>query len=321
MGRTPRSADGAHRWPVGDATGSRVTGFHHETVLLREAVEALAPRPGRVFVDATLGGGGHAEALLSSADCRVIGLDRDPEALAAARDRLSSFGDRFVGVHSSFDCLTGVLAERSLGLVDGVLADLGVSSHQLDTPRRGFSFRRAGPVDMRMNPNEGLTADAWIAQVDEEELVWVLRSYGDVPRAHRVARVLKEGQPWSDTVALAEAVAAVQPRTHKTHPATRVFMALRMAVNDELGQLERFLDAALDALAVGGRLAVITFHSVEDRAVKHWMANQAGKNLPRDAWGHRVGDVRVSVFKPQVPHGDANRRARSSRLRVAQRCA
>ena len=296
-------------------------GFEHVTVLLAEVVEALAPAAGEVFVDCTLGGGGHTEALLEAADCRVIGLDRDPSALAAAGERLARFGDRFVPVHTAFSGLRAALDSLGIERVDGVVADLGVSSPQLDHADRGFSFRHAGPVDMRMDPTSGRTAAELLAEVDEAELTRILKTYGEERQARRVARALKADQPFTDTTDLAGTVASVVGRGKgRIHPATRTFQALRIAVNDELGQLEALLPQVVESLAPGGRLAFITFHSLEDRLVKQFLSRAAGRGLPRDAYGDPIGDITLSLSRPVTPSpSDPNPRARSSRLRSATR--
>lgn len=295
--------------------------FEHVSVLLEATVAALAPADGEVFVDCTLGGGGHTEAILAAADVEVIGLDRDPAALAAASERLARFGARFRPVHADFDKLSQVLDDLGLDHVDGVLADLGVSSPQLDHAERGFSFRRAGPVDMRMDPTAELTAAELLDRVDETELVRILRDYGEERHARRVARALLLNKPFGDTVELAACVAQVLGRGKgRTHPATRTFQALRIAVNDELGQLERVLPQAVERLAPGGRLAFITFHSLEDRIVKRFLHRAAGRGLPRDGYGNPIGEVTVRVAPSLAPSpSDPNPRARSSRLRSATR--
>ncbi len=298
-----------------------LAGFEHVTVLLEETVAAVAPADGELFVDCTLGGGGHTEALLEAADVRVIGLDRDPAALAAASERLARFGERFRAVHASFDELSEVLDRLGIATVDGIIADLGVSSPQLDHAERGFSFRHGGPVDMRMDTTRGMTAAQLLASVDEGELVRILKEYGEERHARRVARALLEGQPFEDTAALAACVAGVVGRgTGRIHPATRTFQALRIAVNDELGQLERLLPQAVDRLAPGGRLGIISFHSLEDRIVKRFLHSAAGRSLPRDAYGNPVGEVTVRVAPAITPSpSDPNPRARSARLRSATR--
>jgi len=271
-----------------------MTATAHIPVLLPECLELLQPRSGGVYCDVTVGLGGHAEALLeaSSPDGRLVGIDRDREALAAAGKRLARFGDRVILRHGEAQDVVEILDDLGLldgeqGGVDGLLADLGVSSLQLDSPERGFSFQRPGPLDMRMNPDAGQPASAYLAGLSEKELTRVLRKYGEQPRAPRVARAIKQyvdeaGD--SDTAGLARVIEAVLParRPGTVHPATRAFMAIRIAVNDELGQLERFLEQFVRVLAPGARLAVITFHSLEDRLVKRRFArlSQAAPDAP-----------------------------------------
>jgi 16S rRNA (cytosine1402-N4)-methyltransferase len=298
-----------------------MTGYHHESVLLREVVDAIAPADGEVYVDCTLGGGGHARALLSEARCTVVGLDRDPAAIAAASASLASFGDRFVPVRSPFSELHRVLDRLRLDHVHGVLVDLGVSSHQLDTAERGFSFRTAGPIDMRMDPTVGPSAAELVNTWSEDDLTDVISRFGEERHARRVARRIVAGRPWSDTLSLASAVASVVGGAGRIHPATRTFQGLRMAVNDELGELERLLPIALDRLHAHGRLAVITFHSLEDRLVKRFLDAKAGKGRPRDAYGNPIGPVHVRLRPDRTVDADTepNPRARSARLRGAVR--
>jgi 16S rRNA (cytosine1402-N4)-methyltransferase len=307
--------------------------FHHLTVMRDETVDALRPRDGGVYVDCTLGGGGHTERLLQKADCRVVGLDRDDDALRAASERLASFGDRFQPVHTAFSELRSALDDLGIDRVDGILADLGVSSHQLDTDDRGFSFRRSGPVDMRMDRTAEGTAADLIDRATVDELHHVLKTYGEERFARRIARAIVAGRPWSDTTALAEAVTAAMPaaqRRGRIHPATRTFQALRIAVNDELGELDALLAQSVDCLAPGARIAILSFHSLEDRLVKRFFADRSGKTGPRDPWGHPLGPVEFTVLPSATPSptevsgpGDApehaNPRARSARLRVAER--
>lgn len=298
--------------------------FHHIPVLRDEVLAALAPQDGEVFVDCTLGGGGHSEALLRAADCRVIGLDRDPAALAAASSRLAAFSERFTAVRTSFSGLPRVLSELGLAEVHGVLADLGVSSPQLDTPERGFSFRLQGPIDMRMDPDQALSALDIVNTFREEEIAELILRYGEERRARRVARAITAGRPWADTVALAEVVAKAvgTPRGgSRIHPATRTFQALRIAVNDELGELERLLPAAVDALAPGGRLALISFHSLEDRLVKRFLYRLSGRTGPKDPYGDPLHPPRLAPLPKSVTSSpdDPNPRARSARLRSAVR--
>ena len=300
-----------------------MTAWPHVSVLLEESVAALAPADGELFVDCTLGMGGHTEAVLASADCRVIGLDRDDEALAIARSRLAPFGDRFIPVKGSFGEFAKLLDEQGVDGVDGVLADLGVSSLQLDTPGRGFSFRQAGPLDMRMDSSAGPTAGEVVNHWDVDALVRCLFEYGEERFARRVAAAIVHGRPWSDTVTLADAIArAIPKRTHgRIHPATRTFQGIRIAVNDELGQLERLLPAAVERLRPGGRLAVISFHSLEDRIVKRFIARESGRGVPKDAYGSPLEPPRLSSrTRPILPSpDDPNPRARSARLRAAVR--
>lgn len=301
-----------------------MTDFAHIPVMLDQVVHALAPADGEVFVDCTLGGGGHSQALLDAADCRVIGLDRDPAALRAASDRLDAYGDRFTPVRAAFSELPSVLSGLGVATVDGVLADLGVSSPQLDAPERGFSFRFAGPVDMRMDPQSELSASDVVNSFEEDEIARIVMRYGEERRARRVARRVVAGRPWSDTLALAEAVAQAvgKPRGgSRIHPATRTFQALRIFVNDELGELERLLPAALDHLSPGGRLAVISFHSLEDRIVKRFLAFESGRTSPRDPYGHPTLAPRLAPLPRSISPSpdDPNPRARSARLRSAVR--
>jgi 16S rRNA (cytosine1402-N4)-methyltransferase len=291
--------------------------FVHETVLLEETVAALAPRSGGLYVDATVGGGGHTERLLalSSPDGRVVGLDRDERALAAARDRLAAYGARLELVHARFGELRAVLEERGVTRVDGVIADLGVSSPQLDDATRGFSFTRGGPLDMRMDGSSGETAAECIARLDESELADILFKYGEERRSRPIARSIKraeaEGQLRTTDDLRRAVVRVLGPRKQgSSDPATRTFQALRIAVNDELGELESLLATLPELLADGGVASLISFHSLEDRLIKHAF---------RD-------DARLEpLTKRPVVAGDdesaRNPRARSAKLRAARRRA
>lgn len=293
-------------------------------------------RPGEVWVDCTLGFGGHARGLLEDG-ARVYGVDRDPEARAQAAERLAEFADRLTILAGDFRHLARLLAEAGVGQVDGVLADIGVSSWQLDRPERGFSFGHAGPVDMRMDPTQGVTAEALIRERSVPELAHILRTYGEERFAGPIARALRawaEGEGPHDTVSLAAAVVAALPRkeaaTRKRHPATRTFQALRIAVNDELGALTDLLAAIPAVLAPGGRALIISFHSLEDRLVKQTFAEWAGR---RGAPSPRRGlppPVEASpafelVTKRAIQADDAeiaaNPRARSARLRAVRKIA
>jgi 16S rRNA (cytosine1402-N4)-methyltransferase len=306
------------------------------TVLGEEAVDALAPRAGGLYCDATLGGGGHAERILDRAtpNGRLLGVDRDPSALAAAARRLERFGDRVTLVHGSFGDLPSLLheLEGKLGALqlDGVLVDLGVSSPQLDRPERGFSFRGAGPLDMRMDPTRGETARDLCERVPLEELADLIRSYGEERYAGRIARSIKEAVAAGDlntTTELAALIARVVPSREKgKDPATRTFQALRIAVNDELGEVERLLQAAPSLLRSGGRLVVIAFQSLEDGIVKRQLRTMAKEpGVPDDlidAMGLARPTMRVLTRKPIEPSPievARNPRARSAKLRAAER--
>jgi len=306
-----------------------VTGFEHATVLAEETVDLLRPAPGELFLDGTLGGGGHSERLLERG-ARVIGTDRDPRAIAAARARLARFGAAFRAVQADFRDAENVL--RSLGVeqVDGALVDLGVSSAQLDEAGRGFSFSRPGPLDMRMG-DAGETLAGLLERADERELARILHEYGEERFARPIARALKReveraGARNLDTARLADIVAGAIPRRawpRKIHPATRTFQALRIAVNDELGALAAWLDALPRVLAKGGRAAAISFHSLEDRKVKQaFQALTRACTCPPGLPVCRCGGV--APFEPltrkAVQASDAevarNPRARSARLRA-----
>ena len=303
----------------------------HVPVLRDRVVGWLAPTAPGLLVDATVGLGGHAAALLEAAPgLRLVGLDRDPEAIEHARQRLQPFSDRVRLIQGAFADLPAVLDSLGSPPLAAVLADLGCSSLQLDSPERGFSFSRSGPLDMRMSL-AGPTAGDLVNGAAEDELVRVLKDYGEERRARRVARAIVDARrrrPLRTTDELATLVAgAVGGRgSQRIHPATRTFQALRIAVNDELGQLERFVEPAARALRPGGRIAIISFHSLEDRIVKHSLRRLAGACVcPPEApvcscRPERL--VEVLTRRAERPDEDevaANPRARSARLRVAQR--
>ena len=290
----------------------------HEPVLAAEVVSFLAPRPDGVYVDATIGLGGHTAALLDAGAGRVIGIDRDALALDRARSRLAGHGDRVAFVHADYRDVAEVLARMGQASVNGVLADFGVSSLQLDDAGRGFSFRQEGPLDMRMDPSRGAALKDRLAGVEEDALATVIRTYGEERQARRVARAIVRAQTHgalTSTTALAAVIRrAVGSRTwQRIDPATRTFQALRIWVNDELAGVEAFLPAAVAALVPGGRLATIAFHSLEDRAVKHTFRRWAAE-----------GAVTLVTRRPVVP-GDAeqarNARSRSAKLRVVEKVA
>ena len=292
----------------------------HEPVMVAEVLEHLAPARGGVFVDCTVGLGGHTRALLEAGASRVIGLDRDPAALEHAGAALDAYGDRVALVHSDYRRLAEVLDARGIAAVDGVLADLGVSSMQLDAPGRGFSFRRDEPLDMRMDTSSGETAAEWIASVDERTLADVIYQYGEERHSRRVARTIVEGRTRAaiDTTGqLADLVRRAIPRKgySRIDPATRTFQAVRIWVNRELEGLDAFLGDAARRLAPGGRMAVITFHSLEDRIVKHTLRAMQAEG--------EVG-VTVRTKRPVVPSEaevERNPRARSAKLRAIERAA
>lgn len=296
----------------------------HRPVMVRQVVELLAVRPGGVYVDATVGAGGHARAVLEREPaCRIVGLDRDPHALAVAARNLEAWRDRVLLLRADFSELEAKLRDLELGGVDGVLFDLGVSTLQLGAPERGFTYQVAdAPLDMRMDPDLPRTAADLLNQLPRESLARIFREYGEERWASRIAAFVVEfrrRKPFEragELVACIKAAVPAAARRSGGHPARRVFQALRIAVNDELGQLERALPQAMRALREGGRLVVISFHSLEDRRVKEALrrAQALGEPVP----------MRVLTRKPLVPDADevaANPRSRSARLRAAERVA
>jgi 16S rRNA (cytosine1402-N4)-methyltransferase len=288
-------------------------------VLLAETVALLQPRADGWYVDGTLGLGGHTEALLEAGAGHVIGIDRDTEALHVARTRLARFGGRVRFVHADYRTLPDVLTAEGRERVDGVLVDLGVSSLQLDAAERGFSFRNDGPLDMRMDQSRGASLAERLADVDETTLADVIYRFGEERKSRRVARAIVEAMargPLTGTAELASVVRrAIGGGWQRVDPATRTFQALRIWVNGELDGLESFLETAVASVAVGGRVAVIAFHSLEDRIVKQtWRRLAQQESAP----------VTVVTRRPVVPGEDeaaANPRARSARLRVVERVA
>jgi 16S rRNA (cytosine1402-N4)-methyltransferase len=279
----------------------------------------LQPRADGVYVDGTLGQGGHTKALIAAGAGRVIGIDRDERALELAREALAEDISRVEVVHDDYRRLAEVLDARGIRAVDGILVDLGVSSMQIDEPARGFSFRQAGPLDMRMDRSRGQTLQERLADVDAEELANVIWTYGEERHSRRVARAIVEARQrggLTDTAALASVVrrSAGGRGWQRIDPATRTFQALRIWVNGELEGLDRFLEVACGRLTAGGRLAVIAFHSLEDRIVKQTFRRLGGDDMQ---W-------RVLTRRPIVPdagESDRNARARSARLRVLERVA
>jgi 16S rRNA (cytosine1402-N4)-methyltransferase len=305
------------------------TSLQHAPVLLEEAVKALDVRADGVYVDCTFGRGGHSRAILArlGTEGRLIGLDRDPAAVGAGRDIRDG---RFEIVHAAFSELSEVLARLGVAAVDGVLLDLGVSSTQLDDPQRGFSFRHSGPLDMRMDTSRGQTAMEWLAAAGEGEIREVIARYGEERFAKQIAAAIvaaRAQRPIASTRELA-AIVATAVRTREAHqdPATRTFQALRIHVNQELAQLALVLPQAFDSLRPGGRLVVVSFHSLEDRIVKQFMRDQAAADrlppdLPvraRDLPRARARIVGKPV-RPSAREVAANPRSRSAIMRVAER--
>jgi 16S rRNA (cytosine1402-N4)-methyltransferase len=305
--------------------------FHHAPVLLEESLEALAIREDGIYIDCTFGRGGHSAAILAKLGDkgRLIALDRDADAVASASQ---SFGEdpRFVIEHASFDRLAELAARYGIaGAVNGILLDLGVSSPQLDDAKRGFSFMNDGPLDMRMDTNSGMSAAEWLGEASEGEIRDVLRTYGEERFAGRIARAIvlaRQEAPLMTTLQLARLVEKAVPRREKgKHPATRSFQAIRIRINRELEQLESVLAQALDILAPGGRLVVISFHSLEDRIVKRFFRKHSSPpKLPRGVpvMAQEEATLLKLIGKSIVPSAKelaSNPRARSSRLRVAER--
>lgn len=260
--------------------------FYHEPVLMDAVLAAFAPAENRLIVDGTLGGGGHSEALLR-AGAQVIGIDQDAEAVAYASKRLAPFGSNFRAVQANYSEIPDVLASLGVEKIDGALLDLGVSSHQLDEPSRGFSFMHDGPLDMRMNPEAGPSAADLVNTLDDTALVQIFRELGEESAARKIASAIvqrRRTQPFSTTLDLARCIESVHPRRGRTHPATKVFQALRMEVNRELDVLESALPAISSLLAPDGRFAVITFHSLEDRIVKHFFKKHSAPEIDRPEW-------------------------------------
>ena len=306
----------------------------HLPVMVREVIGLLTPGRGGVYIDATLGIGGHAEAILeTSDDVSLIGIDQDPEAVEYARQRLKRFGNRVRIFESNFSQISRIAEQAGVGSVNGILADLGVSSFQIDSQTRGFSFRFDSPLDMRMNPDSGnRTAAELLREVDQDELANIIYEYGEERASRKIARWIVEkrnsGQPIETTFQLADLVRRAVPRrpNDRIDPATRTFQALRIAVNNELGILERFISDAVDLLKTDGVLAIITFHSLEDRIVKHAFQKIAGKcqcppRIPQCVCG-AVKRVEILTNKPIVA-GESenieNPRARSAKLRACRK--
>jgi 16S rRNA (cytosine1402-N4)-methyltransferase len=291
----------------------------HEPVMVAETIGLLEPSRGGLFVDCTVGHGGHTRALLEAGATRVLCLDRDRDALRIARERLAEFGDRLEFVHADYRDLGRVLDERAIARVSGALADLGVSSMQLESDNRGFSFRRDEPLDMRMDQSQGPTAAELLKEVGEEELANLIFQYGEERFSRRIARAIVSARDYEDiatTAQLAQIVRRAVPKKgyQRIDAATRTFQAIRIWVNRELDRLDVFLADACARLLAGARLAVITFHSLEDRIVKHVFR----------ALAHGHDTLRILTKRPVVPSEpeiDRNPRARSAKLRAIERLA
>jgi len=301
---------------------------YHRPVLLRDALGLLKPKPGLLIVDGTCGGGGHTEALLQSG-ADVLAFDQDPDAVAHITDRLGHFGGRLIVRQANFRHAGSVLDELGIPTIGGALLDLGVSSRQLENAQRGFSLVRNGPLDMRMDPQTKLTAAKIVNEYDEEELTRLFRELGEEPAARRIASFIvktRRTSPFRETLPLARGIEKLVGRHGRHHPATQVFQALRMEVNDELGALTEGLGVLIGRLASGGRIAVITFHSLEDRIVKNFFRDHSQEWLDKPEWPEPKRnpdyDIELVTPKPVEPSDDeqrANPRSRSAKLRVAQK--
>jgi len=289
----------------------------HVPVMVRETLEFLDVRPNGFYVDATLGAGGHSEAILhvlQQGRGRLLGIDRDPTALALARERLRGFEERLIAMHGNFAEIDRLHAASGLPPADGVIADLGLSSMQLEDASRGFSFSLPGPLDMRMDPQSEITAEAMVNHSSERDLANLIYKFGEERHSRRIARALMKARPIRTTTELAQVVTRAIPSRsglHHLHPATRTFMALRLAVNGEIENLDGFLGKVLSVLAPGGRLVVLSFHSLEDRPVKHafqaWQSEGRARILTK------------KVVRPSQAETDSNPRARSAKLRAAEK--
>jgi len=313
----------------GAAAGLAGEHFPHQPVLYQEVLEALAPLSGGYYLDGTLGAGGHAEGILlgSAPQGRLLGLDLDPSALSIARKRLSRFSDRAIIHLSSYQQAPDILQEISWGSVDGILLDLGISSMQIDRPERGFSFRDEGPLDMRFNQEAGSTAADLVNRLSEEELARIIWKFGEERYSRRIARAIVKSRPIQTTRALAQLIEkAVPGHSSKIHPATRTFQALRIATNAELEVLALSLPGLVNCLSPGGRIAVISFHSLEDRIVKNFFRQESRDCIcppeqPVCTCNH-VASLKILTGKPVRPTEreiTENPRSSSARLRVAEK--
>jgi 16S rRNA (cytosine1402-N4)-methyltransferase len=300
----------------------------HKPVLYHDIILALKPKSGGFYVDGTLGAGGHAFGILESSSPKgvLLGLDVDPQAIDLARTHLASFGDRAIIVQGSYTTLSEQMARIGWTEIDGMVLDLGASSMQFKTPGRGFSFLEEGELDMRFDPNNPLTARYLVNETAEVELADLLFQYGEEPRSRQIARAIVSARPLSSTIHLAKIISKVTASHGRIHPATRTFQALRIAVNDELKSIGKVLPQAVQALGSGGRLAVISFHSLEDRIIKHYFRMESRDCIcpprqPDCTCGHKAS-IRQLHRKPIIPSdGEVheNPRARSAKLRYVEK--
>ncbi len=310
-------------------TFSKSKTLPHQPVLYHESLKYLQPRSEGKYIDGTLGAGGHAEGILtaSSPEGMLLGLDVDNQALNIAKKRLSIFGNRCIVRQASFAKMIDQIKSLEWGCVDGLLLDLGLSSMQLDTTERGFSFLKEAPLDLRFNQNEGMTAADLINMFSEKEIANTIWNYSEDPRSRQIAKLIVENRPISTTTELAGLILrAYLGKRGKTHPATRTFQALRIAVNNELEVLEKGLENSLKALCVGGRIAIITFHSLEDRIVKQFFRRESKNCIcppeqPFCTCGHQAS-LKVITKKAVKPSNEEianNPRSRSAKMRVAEK--
>jgi 16S rRNA (cytosine1402-N4)-methyltransferase len=300
----------------------------HTPVLLNEVLEGLEVKAGGTYIDCTLGAGGHARAILEKSDPngRLLGIDQDPKAIQLSKKELGSYGDRVTLVLDSFVRLEAKASSEGFIPSDGVVLDLGVSSHQLQNGERGFSFQTNGPLDMRMDPSGDITAEHLVNELTEAELTNIIARYGEEPKAKAIVRAIMRGRPLRTTLQLADVVARATGRRGRIHPATRTFQALRIAVNGELEALSTVLPQTVAVLARGGRVAVISFHSLEDRLVKGFMTRESRDcicppEMPVCACAHKR-TLQILTKKPTRPTAEEvrqNPRSRSAKLRVAER--
>ena len=300
----------------------------HKPVLYHEIIHALQPKRAGHYVDGTLGAGGHASGILEACapDGRLLGMDVDPQALALARETLAPYGERARLIQASYDTLTETLHEVGWKEVDGILLDLGLSSMQLDTPERGFSFQHDAPLDMRFDPNAPTSAADLVNNLPQDDLADLIYRFGEERASRRIAQAIVKARPLQTTGQLAATIETVLPRRGHAHPATRTFQALRIAVNEELDRVENVLPQAVAALKPGGRLAIISFHSLEDRIVKEYFRKESRDCIcpPRQpvcTCSHKATLKEISR-KPIIPGEaeiEANPRARSAKLRIAEK--